>query len=319
MSIEVRRFRRSDREQLTHLVNGHAAAVMPGSGVSVATVLSHLEREPGEFIVDPWVIERVTLVAEQHDRIAAAAHLLRYADEDRVSPSYRGTGEIRWLLFWPKAPASGNPYWTDATPAAQRLIVACIRQLDGWGVTSQNAGGELPVPGVYGVPKQWPHVHALYEQAGFRHTGHTEAVYLVSVADLPHPAEPPMAGLMIRRSVGINGTRLSAVLGEDVAGFIELEIFDGGERLSRHGKWADLGNLHVAETHRRHGIATWLLAHAADWLRLAQADRLLTYAWLEGRDDTGQSYDHYRAFLAATGFRELSRTKRGWERLSPQN
>ena len=64
-SIEVRRFHRRDRDQLTGLVNAHAAAVVPGMGVSVATVLGQLEREPGEFIVDPWVSERVTLVAEQ--------------------------------------------------------------------------------------------------------------------------------------------------------------------------------------------------------------------------------------------------------------
>jgi hypothetical protein len=44
---------------------------VPGLGASVATVLSQLEREPGEFIVDPWVTERVTLVAEQHDRVGS--------------------------------------------------------------------------------------------------------------------------------------------------------------------------------------------------------------------------------------------------------
>jgi GNAT superfamily N-acetyltransferase len=314
MSAEVRRFHRRDREQLTHLVNRHAAAVVPSAGVSVATVLGQLEREPGEFIVDPWVSERVTLVAEQRDRIAAAAHLLRYAPEDRVSPSYRNIGEIRWLLFWPEAPAGNDPYWADATPAAERLIAACIRQLDEWGVTSQEAGGELPVPGVYGIPEQWPHIRALYERAGFRHTGHTEVVYLSNVDDLPHPAEPPLPGLTSRRSVGINGTRLSAVLSGEVVGYIELEIFEEGERLSRHGRWADLGNLHVAQPRRRRGIATWLLAQAADWLRLAQVERLLDYAWLEGQDDTGQGYDHYRAFLAASGFRELTRTERGWSR-----
>ena len=314
MSIEVRRFHRRDREQLTRLVNGHAAAVVPSAGVSVATVLSQLEREPGEFIVDPWVSERVTLVAEQHNRITAAAHLLRYAAEERVSPSYRNTGEIRWLLFWPEAPATSNPYWADATPAAERLIAACIRQLDEWDVTSQEAGGELPVPGIYGVPEQWPHIRALYERAGFCHTGHTEAVYFISVEDLPHPAKAPLAGLAARRSVGINGTRLSGIVGEDVAGYIELEIFEEGERLSRHGRWADIGNLHVAQPHRRRGIATWLLAQAADWLRLAQVERLLDYAWLAGQDETGQEYDQYRAFLAASGFRELTRTKRGWTR-----
>ena len=44
--IEVRPFLRSDREQLTALVNAHIAAVIPGIAVSVNTVMSQLEREP---------------------------------------------------------------------------------------------------------------------------------------------------------------------------------------------------------------------------------------------------------------------------------
>ena len=36
------------------------------------------------------------------------------------------------------------------------------------------------------------------------------------------------------------------MLGEEVIGYIETEILDEGERLSRHGGWADVGNLHVA-------------------------------------------------------------------------
>src|SRR5450755_847869 len=111
-SAEVRAFRRSDREQLTQLVNAHAAAVVPGMGVSVSTVLSSLERQPGEFIEDPWVRERVTLVAEQGDRIAAAAHLFRYFSDERAGNAVRDAGEIRWLLFRPEAPA-GNRCWPD--------------------------------------------------------------------------------------------------------------------------------------------------------------------------------------------------------------
>ena len=103
-AIEVRPFRRPDRDQLAALVNAHAAAVVPGAGVSVATVLSHLERQPGETIVDPWVAERVTLVAEQHHTVVAAAHLLRYFADERAGTSYRGSGDIHWLLFWPVAP-----------------------------------------------------------------------------------------------------------------------------------------------------------------------------------------------------------------------
>ena len=194
------------------------------------------------------------------------------------------------------------------------MIAACIRHLEEWGVTSQGAGGELPVPGVYGVPEQWPHIRALYERAGFAHTGHTEVVYLAKVEDLPDPAAPPIAGMAIRRSVGINGIRLSAVLGEEVIGYIETETLQGAERLSRRGGWADIGNLHVTEEHRRRGVATWLFGQAADWLRLAQTERLLTYAWLEGQDPTGQDYTG-RAFLAASGFSELTRSKRGWTRI----
>jgi GNAT superfamily N-acetyltransferase len=312
-SIEVRPFHRRDRQQLTDLVNAHAQAVVPGLGVSVSALLSELERQPGEFIVDPWVSERVTLVAEQRDRVTAAAHVLRYYADERAGQAYRGAGVIRWLLFWPQAPAL-NRYWPDATGAAEALIAACIRQLEDWGVASQGAEGELPVPGVYGVPDQWPHIRGLYERAGFAHTGHTEVVYLARVRDLPHPAGPPLVGLSVRRSVGINGTRLSAVLGEEVIGYIEVEVFEEGERLSRRGGWADVGNLHVTGPHRRQGVATWLIGQAACWLQLAQAERLLSYAWLEGQDPTGQDYSAYRAFLAACGFVELTCTKRGWTR-----
>src|ERR1700759_440023 len=114
--VQVRPFRRIDRDQLTQLVNAHAEAVVPGMSASVNTVLSSLERRPGEFIEDPWVSERVTLVAEQAGRVAAAAHLLRYFPDERAGPSFRAAGETRWLLFWPQAPA-GNSYWPDATAA----------------------------------------------------------------------------------------------------------------------------------------------------------------------------------------------------------
>jgi hypothetical protein len=97
--IEVRAFRRNDREQLTQLVNTHAAAVVPGMRVSVSTVLSSLERQPGEFIEDSWVSERVTLVADQHHRIAAAAHLLRHYPDERAGRAVRDACEVHWFLF----------------------------------------------------------------------------------------------------------------------------------------------------------------------------------------------------------------------------
>ena len=62
-------------------------------------VMSQLEREPGEAIVDPWVSERATLVAIERERVVAAAHLLRYAAEERVSEFHRNLAEIRWLVW----------------------------------------------------------------------------------------------------------------------------------------------------------------------------------------------------------------------------
>jgi GNAT superfamily N-acetyltransferase len=310
--IRTRPLRRSDRDQLTELVNAHVQAVVPGMAVSVSALLSALERQPGEYICDPWVSERATLVAEQHDRVVAAGHLLRYFADERAGEAARDVGELRWFLFWPEASAR-NTCWPDPTPAADQLMAACIRQLGDWGVRRQDAGGELPVRGVYGVPEQWPHIRTMYQQAGFVHTGHTEIVYLARVADLPRPAAP-IARLAIRRSVGMNGVRLSAVLGDEVIGFIEVETLDEGERLSRRGGWADVGNLRVDDQHRHRGVATWLLGQAADWLGLAQVERLLDYAWLDALDYAGQDYAGYRAFLTAVGFGELTRTQRGWTR-----
>lgn len=41
-SVQVRPFHRRDRQQLTDLVNAHAAAVVPGMGISVGTLLNEL-------------------------------------------------------------------------------------------------------------------------------------------------------------------------------------------------------------------------------------------------------------------------------------
>ena len=316
-TVQIRPFRRSDRDQLTDLVNAHAAAVVPGMGTSVAALLASLDRDPGEPITDPWVGERATLVAERQHRVVAAAHLLRYLDDERAGESFQGIGEIKWLVFWPEA-LSGNRYWAAATDAAEKLIAACIAQFERWGMTRQSAEGDLPVPcGVYGVPEQWPHVAALYERAGFRQTGHSEIIYLARVAGLSRPAAPPLEGLTVRREVGMNGTRLSAVRDGEVVGYIEVEIREKGERLSPRGRWADVGNLHVTSKYQRRGVATWLLGQAAGWLDLAQVDNLLDYSYAGIRNPDHCDPAGYQAFLAAAGFRELTRTRRGWTRTLP--
>ena len=302
-AVQVRPFRRADREQLTALVNAHIQAVVPGVVVSVNTVLSQLERNPGEFIVDPWVSERATLVAEQRGRVVAAAHLLRYGAGEEVGQAYRGSAEVNWLLFWPRA-----NHWLDSEEAAAALMDACLGRLGSWG-GHWHADGVLPAPGVYGMPAQWPHVRELYQRAGFVHDGHVEIVLLARVDELPGPSAPPLEGLALERSVGESGTRLLARLGEEFVGFVEIDanLVEGG-RLAHLGGWADVGNLHVVEAYRRRGVGTWLVGQAADWLRLARVDRLLAYAWPKEQAELG--------LLGRVGFRELTRTARGWHHRS---
>lgn len=300
-TCEVRPFRRADRDQVTALVNAHVQAVVPGMSVSVNTVLSQLEREPGEFIVDPWVIERATLVAEQRGRIAAAAHLLRYGAGAEVGESYRGAGEIRWLVCWPEA-----PFWTDSAAAGDAVAAASVAFLVRSGATRLYADGALPAPGVYGLPAQWPHVHAILHRAGFDTGDRTEILFLADVQALPMiPA--PLPALALTRTLGINGTRFTALLDGAVVGYLEVEDCNGDAgRIVQHDGWADIGNLHIDEPHQRRRIASWLLGHAAEWLRLGHIDRLLGYATPDETDSI--------AFLEHAGFTELTRTTRGWTR-----
>ncbi len=62
----------------------------PGLSISVNTLLSQLEREPDESVVDPWVIQRVTLVAEDRGNVLAAAHLVAASGSPRRSGSRAG-------------------------------------------------------------------------------------------------------------------------------------------------------------------------------------------------------------------------------------
>jgi hypothetical protein len=227
-AAEIRPFRRSDRDQLTSLVNAHASAVIPGASAAVHAVLSQLEREPGEFITDPWVSQRATLVAEQNRRLVAAAHLLRYVPDERAGTCYRGLGEICWFLFWPHA-AAGNPSWPDASPAGDQLMSACLRLLRQWGAARQAASGDL-----------------------------------ARVGDLPRPGATALAGMTVRRSVGLNGTRLAAVRDDAEIGYIEVEAGYDQERRPRLGGWAEVGGLSVEPTFRRQGVATWLLGQAGN-------------------------------------------------------
>ncbi|MET9760635.1 N-acetyltransferase [Streptomyces sp. NPDC006372] len=298
-ALEVRPFRRVDRDQLTDLVNLHVAAVVPGVSVSVNTVLSDLERQPGEFITDPWVAERTTLVAEQRDHVVAAAHLLRYRAGAEVGEAYRDAAGIEWFVCRPAA-----SFWPDADRAADLLMRACLAQFARWDVRVRYADGALPAPLVYGLPRNWPHIRAVYERAGFRHVGDTEVILLTRVADLPEP--DPRPGVTVERTLGECGTRFTARADGHPLGFVEIDTaLARPERHARAAGLADVGNLHVDPGRNGTGLEHWLLAQAADWLRLCGVDRLAAYA----SPADGTELD----LLTGAGFRELTRTDRGWE------
>lgn len=314
-AFEIRPFRRPDRDQVTDLVNAHAAAVVPGVAASVSTVLAQFEREPDEFVVDPWVASRQVLVAEQHGAVVAAALVGRYRADPDVGDWYRGAAEVRWIVFRPEAPA-GNPWWADGREAAEALLAEVVRSVRADGVHGLLADGALPVPGVYGIPEQWPHVRSLLQDNGFGDgVLRTEVVHLLDVDDvdppdgsLPSGSIGSVEGVVLRRSVGINGVRFAAVLAEsdERIGYVEVEALGTAERHSPGAGIADVGNLAVAEPWRRRGVATWLLRHAVAWLRLGGVSRVLMY--------TADGEEALVGFARSAGFVEVTRTERGWRR-----
>ncbi|MER5766489.1 N-acetyltransferase [Streptomyces sp. NPDC001985] len=301
---QVRPFHREDRDQLTTLVNAHAAAVVPGATVSVNTVLSSLERCPDEYITDPWIAERTTLVAEHRQQIVGAAHLLRYRNDPDVGEDYRDTGHIAWFVHNPGAFAG-----PDGEHPADLLMAACLAQLTRWHVRARHTDGQLPAPGVTGVPEQWPHVRAVLERAGFVHTGHTEILLIAAVAELPAPGPAPLPGLTLHRTLGDLGTRLTARLAGEPVAHVELDTtLERPERHARSGGVADIADL-VLPDDPHPGLLGWLLGEAGRWLALCGCDRVLAYA---DESDAGAEGGEIAA-LTAHGFHELTRTARGWE------
>lgn len=107
--VEVRSFARHDREQLTRLVNAHIATATPGGSIPSAMLLSQLEHPLDEHIIGPWVTDLATFVAVQRDRIVGAAHLRRYADDQRGPARERRLPEHRRACVAPLlARASGR-------------------------------------------------------------------------------------------------------------------------------------------------------------------------------------------------------------------
>lgn len=297
MPVTVRDFRRTDREQLTALVNLHAGAVVPGVAVSTNVVLAQLEREPGELVLDPWVAERRCLVATESDVIVAATLVHRYRDDEDVRPGYRAAAEVRWLIARPGSIEAGGAVLDAAIDLATR-----------WGPTRLWLDGSLPAPGCYGVPSVWPHVRQLVIDAGFDGPSRSELVLAADCATLLTDAAG-IEGTTAVRSVGALGTRIDLVADGESLGYVEVGEIDA--RLSRSAtsvSWTDVGNLFPADPGRLADVMPALYRAAAEWLLLGGVDRLIDYYAAD------VDRPEYLAVMHRLGFSLLTTNERGWER-----
>jgi GNAT superfamily N-acetyltransferase len=297
---EVRPFLRHDRDHLTHLVNAHVKAVIPGCSVPVATLLSVMERDPAEYIVDPWVIERETWVAIEDDRLVAAAHLHRYGNDASVGPALHDAAAINWLVCWP-----------DHLDAGHDLMRVAVQRLERWQPRITVLDMSLPAPLAYGIHDAWPHLAILAREAGFSDAdGRTELQFVIDLERIDARGDSPLKGLTVRRRLHVFGAAFTAMLNGREVGLLEVD-----DDFTRHGSmlrndgWADISNLGIEPEHRGVGVASWLLRHAAEWLRLGGSRNLISYLG----DDEIESPLH--AWLIANAFVELNRTRRGWTRV----
>lgn len=297
---KIRPFARHDRDQLLSLANHHIACVLPGGSIPASTLLAQMERDTHEYVTDPWVTERRTIIGAAADRLVAAAHLKRYgAPTPSVSASYADAGVIAWLICWP-----------DHVDTGRDVVGAALDQLHEWQTRIWYADGSLPCLGVYGIPDAWPHIQALVTDAGFDDCeGQIEVIFAGELAAVEAPGPPPCSDLTIRRVLGNLGTSFQAVLGDEVVGVFEVEddYTRGGSVMALDG-WADEDNHWVREDLRGRGIGSWLFRHGCAWLRLGGSRRILTYA-IEDEDLPALA-----RYYGRHGLVPINRTRRGWRR-----
>lgn len=295
--ITIEHLRPEHMTHVTTLLNTHVGAIVPGWAVPEPWLAEKLRRNAGENVVDPWVIERVTLVAIERQSVEAAVHVLRYGSGPEVNPPYHGVVEVDWLLAWP-----------NAASAAAELLRAVAEQARAWGAKATWLGGGPPIGPFAGVPNVWPHIAAAAEAAGYRRDpGRIEAVYGGVLGDIAVPGAPPLPELHIRRSMGRWGTRFDALNGQHAVGYCEIvtDMTEGGALPSLRG-WAELAEIEVEPAYRNRGIGSWLLCHAVAWARLGGCKRLLLITTAEGEAaGTGRLYRRF-------GWEPLARLAIGW-------
>ncbi len=297
MQIEL--FTAEHLEQVIDLINLHLSAMVPGWGLGPDYLMKYLQRNPGEYVIDPWVIERKTLCAVQRGRVIGATHLLRYGAEPAVSDFYHHAVDIGWLLFWPDEGQAAAPLMTAAREQAVAWQAA---RLSGW-------DNSLPMPLCSGIPDCWPHVQEIFESAGFTATeGRRESIFGGWLRDVPLPGVPPIPGMTLRRILHHDrGVGFIGMLDGQEIGWCDVQpnLTEGDERPLLRG-WAEMGEMYVDEAWRDNGVGAWLVQHAVEWLRLAACDRIaLTVTAEDEANGAGRFYNRF-------GWNNFARLEVGW-------
>ncbi|MEJ5312280.1 MAG: GNAT family N-acetyltransferase [Anaerolineae bacterium] len=279
------------------LINAHLEMAIPGWALPAEFIADRLARHPEQNILDPWVIERQTLLRVEAGRVLAAVHLLRYGNGDDVAPDYRNAGDIAWLLF-----AAG----TEA--AGHELLVAARQQMREWGVRVIYAWDTgLPVPLCSGIPDAWPHIRRLFAESGFLADGGIEYIFGGELAAIPAPASAPMAGVSVCPAV--SGVETTFVLrhNDEHIGRCECvaDLTQDG-RLPAFAGWGKLEMLEVAAPWRNYGLGRWLVQHAVAWLREMGCTRIAFSVTPD--DDARGAGRFYRRF----GWERWLTLEKGW-------
>ena len=300
--IVIERFRDEHLPQLASLINLHLGALAPGWAMPAPAIAALLERNPGEYVANPWVRERATLCALERGRLVAAAHLLRYGDAAEVAAGYRAAAEINWLYSLPAH--SG---------AARHLLTTAEQQISIWQPAAIWFEGGAPIGPFAGVPDAWPHLAALLAAGGYQpDPAHDEAVFGGSLGELPARFAPPLPGLDVLRSTGMVGVRFAALHAGQAIGACECiaDMTEGGALPALQG-WAQLSEFAVGAAWRNRGVGMWLMQQAVAWLRLAGCNRVvLSVAAEDEAAGAGRFYER-------CGWHPLARSRRGWRRAAP--
>jgi GNAT superfamily N-acetyltransferase len=301
--MHVEPMRDAQLPQLAALVNLHLATVVPGWILPEAVIAEHLRRDRGQIVTDPWVAERATLCVATDYQMLAVAHLMRYRSDPDVSESYRGIGEIGWLLVVP-----------GHDDAAAAVLAAARERLTAWGVRRESGWGHgLPAGPVWGVPDCWQHIRAALLAAGYRPdpAAHREVLYGGWLTGVPVSGMTALGGLALQRTLGPEGTRFAALRDGQEVGYCEcVSGLQRGGAWPGQRDWGEIWELRVQEGWRRQGIGSWLVRHAVVWLRLAGCDRLII-SMTEDDEATGAG-----RFFQRFGWEALVREVHGWEPVS---